>query len=516
MSPSPQQPVAADPAREQRLEDELPLELQQVVRDIPPIPRSFGILRQLLALLPNPLQAGLRPPALEGDQTPQPPPSAMSQLSGYGSTILGNGPGAIPGTDIMPGSVSGGVDITPGSLPASTFDTTPPAVPTGLALTSDLLQVADGEVVVRIIASFTPPPDTDYFATYIEVTRDNNGGQGGTNPSPVWTNPVKLFAGVGLNSVALLGVVGNLTYWARAYSVDVQGNKSAYTSVVSVVTAKDSTALAVPQGFAVVAGFRGVGASWNSVSGADLWKYQLRYRPTGSSSDYTVIDSRTTVVWVPNLTPGTSYDFAVRAIDLSGNVATSDSDPTPVDYSVNPDAGYCTIQAATPNSVGTADIAAGSITAALISAAGLSADVIKSGKITLRPSGASTAIEIYDSNNVLVGTWTPTIGLQIFDPANAANYALFNAAVLSFYQAGVLTAQISPSGILADSIRLGTLSGGHNVVANSSFELAAFVTGTTSVLFTDNVGTPGWKAANRITAPDNITESTTLTAAVAF
>ena len=76
---------------------------------------------------------------------------------------------------------------------------------------------------------------------------------------------------------------------------------------------------------------------------------------------------------------------------------------------------------------------------------------------------------------------------------------------------GTAVAEIGPTGIVADSIRLGSLPGGHNVVPNSSFEMASFVTGLSSVTFTDASGTPGWKVGYRTTSPDNMTEGTTLT-----
>jgi hypothetical protein len=387
-------------------------------------------------------------------------------------------------------------------------DVTAPAVPTGLTLTSDTGLDANGATIVRIIATLTHPADVDYFGSYIEITRDNDGDQ--QNPSPVWTQPMKLLLGKEATKVAFEGVAGNAKYWGRAYSVDTSGNKSVFTSVVSVSTAKDGVAPGQPQAFTAVAGNRGVALRWATSGAQDLMFYQVRYGTNGTVWP-DLVNTRDTVLWVPALTPDTLYYFQVRAVDFSGNTVTSGADPTPVNYLANPDAGYTSSVTATPGVIGMSpdDIAAYSITSAMISTAGLSADVIKSGKVTISPTGA-TAMEIRDSAGALLAQWTPTGGITIYGTTQA-DYAVLDDAYLRFYKGGALTAEMSPDGIVADSIRLGALPGGHNVILNSSFEMAAFVTGTSSVTFTDNTGTPGWKAGNRTTSPDNVTEGSTLT-----
>lgn len=86
------------------LEDVLPDDLDQIARETPALPRSYRVLRQLIALLPNPLAAGTQP-SFPADDLQQ-PASADQNLTGNGLT--GDGaPASIPGTAIMPGTIPG-------------------------------------------------------------------------------------------------------------------------------------------------------------------------------------------------------------------------------------------------------------------------------------------------------------------------------------------------------------------------------------------------------------------------
>jgi len=292
----------------------------------------------------------------------------------------------------------------------------------------------------------------------------------------------------------------------------IKGTSSS-AAAAAVATTPDTVAPSVPQGVSAIGGFRGAALHWLPVGGADLMFYQLQYGLNGVDFSLAQINVKSSTIWVPDLTPDVTYQFRVRAVDLSGNVATSGSDATAVSYLTEPEAGWSSTVTALPTQVGSADIAANTITSSMIATAGLIADVIKAGTLTLTPSGSDitgpVALEIRDSDGILQGTWVPDEGVTIYG-TDPSDYAQFNEGYLRFYNNGILQAEIGPDGILADSIRVGALSGGHNLILNSSFELAAFGAVATSYTFTDNSGTPGWKAANRTTAIDNITESTSL------
>jgi hypothetical protein len=378
-------------------------------------------------------------------------------------------------------SIVDGVPAVPVPPPQFERDTVPPAVPTGLSLSSDLATAVDGSAVVRLTATVTQPPDEDLWATVVEVTADN------VNDDPVWTSPAVILIGREATAGSLLGVRGSTRYWARAYAEDVSGNASAYTAIVSIVTVGDAEAPPIPVNVVASGGFRGAGVRWDSVGVSDLDVYELQYAPdAGGSADLgraRVLRMRTTAVWVDGLSPSETYWFRVRAVDRSGNVRTSAVDPTAVKAVDEPGAGWSDWVTAVPTSVGSADIAANSIISQHISAAGLSADVIKSGYLRVSTTDANVAdgIEII-SNGKRVGFWDETglyVGTQDRGlPAGlgAVDYVRITEAGLTVFRDGVAQTAITPDGINASAISFGTLQGGHNVVRNSSFELTSFGT----------------------------------------
>lgn len=157
-----------------------------------------------------------------------------------------------------------------------------------------------------------------------------------------------------------------------------------------------------------------------------------------------------------------------------------------------------------------AGIAAGSITASSISADGISADSIKSGTLIVKPveGQAAEGIEVQDVTGNTLGRWDED-GIKIVDPANQGRYLLIDSGSLNFTNDNgqfVFTAAITPEGINASAINFGSIPGGHNLVLNSSFELADFVAAPSTFEFTDNTD---WAAGARVTALDNITEGAT-------
>lgn len=371
----------------------------------------------------------------------------------------------------------------PNSIPPAAVDTTPPAVPTGLTLASDIASQSDGSKVVRLIASLTQPTDADLFGTYVEVTADNDGAQ---PPNPTWLNPATILIGSEATSGALLGARGRTQYWARAYAVDIFGNRSDMTATVTHTSVADVDAPPIPTNFAVAAGFRGIGVRWEPVGVADLAFYELRYAlddGTGTAPNtatWQTLVVAVTAAFVTGLTPGQKYWAQVRAVDLSGNVRTSAADPTAVAYDDNPEAGWSGLQSATAASIGAADIAANSIIASHISASGLSADVIKTGTLKVGvTAGLVDGIEVW-YNGLRIGKWDET-GFYIGKTAeglpadlSASDYVRITDAGLSVYLDGVVQSAITPDGINASALTFGTLPGGHNLLQNSGFELADF------------------------------------------
>lgn len=395
--------------------------------------------------------------------------------SSYGGVYGGVTDGEPIGWQDFSGEVIGPGNIQEEAVTPETFDTTPPSVPTDLALTSFNSTATDGSSKVVLRITWTNPPETDLHGVFIEVTSDQEEDGGGT---PVWLNPASFFAGHEVESFDVLGVVGSTEYFVRLNAVDIQGNRSGYTSVVSHTTTRDTEAPETPSNVMAVAGFRGAILKWSRVAVSDLEDYVFRYAPddgTNTAPDtgnWTEQRTKATVVWVTGLTPDQRYWFAVKAVDRSEN----ESDYSADDY----DTTSCV-----PTQVGAEDIAANTISAVHIDTAGLSADVIKTGRLALGTiAGVVDGLEVYDANattdNQKVGQWDDG-GIKIYDSDDQSNFIHLTEGSLKVYRNNVVVTAITPDGIDASAISFGRLSGGHNLIPNSSFEVGSFASETTVV-----------------------------------
>lgn len=368
--------------------------------------------------------------------------------------------------------------------PGYSLDFTPPGIPTDLTLSSVVGLDKDGRSILKLIATVTQPTDADLFATQVEVTAENDGAE---VPSPIWGNAAIILIGVEATSGAIEGVRGLTQYWARARAVDVTGNYSDYSTTTSITTAKDNEAPGQPQDVVTAGGFKGMGLHWSPSTAADLMFVEIRYAPddgSGTGPDtslWQIIRVRTNTVWIDGLTIGTKYWSQVRAVDFSGNTVTSTSDPTAVDYLSFPEAGWTGLAPATPVAVGAADVAFNSVLTNILAANRIDAGTIETGILRINTTDGSMAdgVEIYLSG-LKVGRWDET-GLYIGSNAaglptdlSASDYVRLTDAGLTVYLHGVAQAAITPNGINATAVNFGALPGGHNLLQNSSFELADF------------------------------------------
>lgn len=412
--------------------------------------------------------------------------------------------------------IDGQTHIMPGTISHIAFDPTPPAMPTDLVLSSEVQADADGHSILRLIITLTQPADSDLYGCWVEYT-NLDGSVDPDPPAPDWDRPGKVFIPAAVGKASVDGVAGGTLYWARAYAVDVQGNRSATTAVVSHTTGKDAEAPNIPTTLSLVGGFRGFGASFDASEAADLMFSELRFAPddgTGTAPDtnnWSIIRTKNSALFVGGLDGDARYWVQVRCVDLSGNVMTSLLDPTAVDYVANPEAGWSAQETVVTLLVGQADIAFDSITADHIIAGSLSADDIGAGTLTIRPlESFARGIEVRGADDALLGRWDE-LGLKVVDPLDPARYLLLDSGQMKFTQDGGATfpTAITPEGINASAISFGNAPGGHNLILNSSFELADFVAAPSVVTFTDfNM----WAAANRTVAPDNIADGGAITA----
>jgi hypothetical protein len=205
--------------------------------------------------------------------------------------------------------------------------------------------------------------------------------------------------------------------------------------------------------------------------------------------------TKTTTVFIGELNPDPGstgsatarYWFQVRAVDTTGNTEdlTIPAAPVAVDFTTNPELGWCTAVSGDPTMTSGADISFGAITDDHVVTNGLSAGVIKTGDLRINTTDLDMVdgIKVYDGVS-LVGLWNED-GLKVHDSADASDYVHFFAGGITVYRNGVPTTAITPDGIDASAITFGSLPGGGNLIKNSSFELAGFSTSAYSYLTDD-------------------------------
>jgi hypothetical protein len=390
-------------------------------------------------------------------------------------------------------------------------DTTTPNAPTlvSAGLTSAVAVDANGQPLVELRATITHPTTntdasaiTDLFGTHVEFTGeyDEKAYPDPATAVPIWDNAAIVLVGATSTVAVLKGVAGNKPYWARARARDLYGHLSAYSSPLAFHTSvKDTSAPSVPSGLTATPGFKAIGLTWVASSVNDLMFNEVRYAPeltpgvpnnTANSWSPPALRVRTNTVVITGLAvtdPATPYYFQVRAVDQSGNVVTSDTDPAAVDYLANPEAGWSPMVSATPSLVGAEDMAFDQVVTNFLTSGVIDAGMITSGTIKVDPTAeAADGIEVWltppgdPTHPKRVGRWDET-GLYIGNntdglPADlsSSDYIRITNAGLTVYLNGVAQSAITPTGINATAINFGSLPGGMNLVKNSSFELAPF------------------------------------------
>lgn len=212
-----------------------------------------------------------------------------------------------------------------------------PDAPTGLTVTTFLTTDADGHQHSVVAADLVHDTTEGVSGAVVEATWTDAGGS-----TPDWAKKAVINLPLGTLRASFT-VPGNLTVWVRAYAVTVYGGTSAYTSVDSVTSAKDTTAPAVPTGLAAVGGILGIAAKWDANAELDLAYYEFQWDDNSGFTSPETKQFKGNLAVITGLAEGTWY-FKVRAVDTSGNASaytssanaasrltgTSDLDPTAV------------------------------------------------------------------------------------------------------------------------------------------------------------------------------------------
>ncbi|MFA7136789.1 MAG: fibronectin type III domain-containing protein, partial [Bacteroidales bacterium] len=181
----------------------------------------------------------------------------------------------------------------------SYLDGIAPDTPTGLLVTTEVI---NRESVLKV--SFNPNDELDLLGYEIAYSQDS-----------VWWQ----YNVVSETSV-YIQVIGNTEYFVKVRAFDAEGFKSAWTNVVSIVSAKDTIPPEAPTGLTVEPLFQKIIVKWTPNEEPDLLKYSVQVSLDNfvtvkdtiyTDSNYIVYGGKT----------NTLYYFRVSAIDTSENMS---------------------------------------------------------------------------------------------------------------------------------------------------------------------------------------------------
>ncbi len=361
-----------------------------------------------------------------------------------------------------------------------------PGVVAGLTVTPVNVQLDDGTGIPGFEVGFTAASETDI--TGYEVQADARVWNLTTE---VWDpasfgQPSVTFIGLGALATLAGAFIAGGEYDFRVRALDNEGFVSTWSSIVTATALPDAIAPGIPEDVQVVSGFKLLGVFWDRADDADFSFYQVRFYVTADGAGEAVfLRTKSSRVVIGGLLTE-EHTVQVRSVDRSGNVATSSSDNTGLDYEANPDSGWSVAQTGTPALVGVAELAVTTLISDFITTGVLSADQIQGGTVTVGGTGAVGIIDVFEGAT-LIATLGPD-GLVMVDPNNSDRAMWLKAGSIQFtdeYTGDVdtttWTTAVTPDGINATAITFGTALGGANSVPNSGFELSDFVTLTTKV-----------------------------------
>jgi hypothetical protein len=200
---------------------------------------------------------------------------------------------------------SGGAVTQPGF---EITDTTAPAFPTGLGLATGTVIAPDGTVQVFLDASWNANAEVDLDYYELQFRRQGD------------TNFTTRFIRKGTQANREVGVIGNITYEAKIRAVDISGNPSAFSTIVTIVTAQDVAAPGTPTSVTGAGGSESSLIRWTNPTADDFDRVEIwRHTANDRGPSTKVGESRGTTFFDEGLLQATTYYYWLRAIDFSGN-----------------------------------------------------------------------------------------------------------------------------------------------------------------------------------------------------
>lgn len=206
---------------------------------------------------------------------------------------------------------STGANGTTSTLTSGDLDTTAPAVPTGLGVSSALTVNPDGTQIVVLTTAWTGVADSDL--DHYEIALQEAAGS---------------FIDYSTTATAYSWVVkGNVSYTVKVRAVDKLGNRSAYTATQNTTSAADTTAPSAPTSLTATGLFQTVMLTWTNPSATDLKSIEIWEHTANVSGSATKIATVAGVSGAPGayvrtgLANSATRYYWVKAVDTSGNAS---------------------------------------------------------------------------------------------------------------------------------------------------------------------------------------------------
>lgn len=188
--------------------------------------------------------------------------------------------------------------------PTSSIDSTPPAIPTGLTLSTTSSVTIDGTVLVKVIADWNDNTEDD-FVMYGWAVKEGAGNF--------------VFGAVD-DSRAEWVVVAGTTIYVKVRAVDSSGNYSGYTSEESIVAGQDVDAPGLITNVTAIPSLRSIFLQWDNPSDNDF-AYAAVYENTTDDSGSSVEIARISSDFFvrTGLNTGDTRFYWLKSVDASGN-----------------------------------------------------------------------------------------------------------------------------------------------------------------------------------------------------
>ncbi len=422
------------------------------------------------------------------------PPQAIyeSEHTAFGKVLIATGDlqagvtyyaQILPWDTFGPGIPSQITSFIPAAIDADSLDEVPPALPTGLFLTTGSQVSADGTIVPWVQANWGANTESDLagYEVHFRVV-----------PSLV---PTVFSLDASQTSVRLQSVAGNVTVACKLLAYDQFHNVSPFTAEVSIVTGGDTTLPSPPTNLNAFGSFKAIALLWTPPADLDYWQTEVWSSFANNLAGAGLVGAaHSSFVHEGFASNATAY-YWFRAKDTSNNLSAFVPGPlagisATTAPTVEGDIGNLSITETkiAPDSISTPKLQANSVTAnkvttgelitlgaqirsAIITNAHittLSASKITAGVITalvgigvggsIYLDGVNNQLLVYDQQPALrvilgkLGVFSTDYGIHIF---NAAGQLMWNL------NDGAQTPGIADSAITAAKISAGVITAGH-------------------------------------------------------